>query len=91
MDSDALRQAIEELAWLVGLEFEQGLVATILEDVEGQPGVLPLLEHSLLELWERRRAGMLTLEAYLLKIVSARRAMRQTRRDFPMHEAAFVK
>jgi WD40 repeat protein/energy-coupling factor transporter ATP-binding protein EcfA2 len=64
MDSDALRQAIEEPARIAGLEFEEGLVATILEDVEGQPGALPLLEHSLLEFWERRRAGMLTLEAY---------------------------
>ena len=64
MDGEALRQAIEEPARIAGLEFEEGLVATILEDVEGQPGALPLLEHSLLELWERRRGGMLTLEAY---------------------------
>ena len=60
----ALRQAIEEPARLVGLEFEAGLVDTILEDVERQPGALPLLEHALLELWERRRGRMLTLEAY---------------------------
>ena len=64
MDREGLRQAIEEPARLAGLEFEQGLVATIVEDVEGQPGALPLLEHSLLELWQRRRAGMLTLEGY---------------------------
>ena len=65
MNTDSLRQAIEEPAWHVGLEFEPGLVATILEDVANQPGVLPLLEHALLELWERRRGQMLTLEAYL--------------------------
>jgi WD40 repeat protein/energy-coupling factor transporter ATP-binding protein EcfA2 len=64
MSADNLRQAIEEPAWHVGLEFEQGLVGTILEDVENQPGALPLLEHALLELWERRRGTMLTLEAY---------------------------
>ena len=64
MDIDGLRQAISEPAWRVGLEFEPGLVETILEDVESQPGALPLLEHALLELWERRRGRLLTLEAY---------------------------
>jgi WD40 repeat protein/energy-coupling factor transporter ATP-binding protein EcfA2 len=64
MSAENLRQAIEEPAWHTGLEFEQGLVETILSDVENQPGALPLLEHALLELWERRRGTMLTLEAY---------------------------
>ena len=64
MDKESLRQAIEEPAWHVGLEFEQGLVETILDDIESQPGALPLLEHALLELWERRRGSLLTLEGY---------------------------
>ena len=64
MDLDGLRQAIEEPAWRVGLEFEEGLVATILDDVANEPGALPLLEHALLELWELRRGRMMTLEAY---------------------------
>jgi WD40 repeat protein/energy-coupling factor transporter ATP-binding protein EcfA2 len=64
IDGDGLRQVIEEPARRVGLVFEEGLVATILEDVHNQPGGLPLLEHALLELWERRRGGMLTLEGY---------------------------
>ena len=64
MGTNNLRQAIEEPAWHVGLEFEPGLVETILEDIENQPGGLPLLEHALLELWERRRGTMMTLEAY---------------------------
>jgi hypothetical protein len=64
MDVEGLRQAIEQPAWRVGLEFEQGLTETILDDVARQPGALPLLEHALLELWERRRGHMLTLEAY---------------------------
>jgi WD40 repeat protein len=64
MSLDGLRQAIAEPAWRVGLELEPGLVETILEDVESQPGALPLLEHALLELWERRRGRLLTLEAY---------------------------
>ena len=64
LDHVGLRRAIVEPAWLVGLEFEEGLVDTILDDVASQPGALPLLEHALLELWERRRGSMLTLEAY---------------------------
>jgi WD40 repeat protein len=64
MSADNLRQAIEEPAWHTRLEFEQGLVETILDDVENQPGAMPLLEHALLELWERRRGRMMTLEAY---------------------------
>ena len=64
IDGDGLRQVVEEPARHVGLVFEEGLVATVLEDVQNQPGGLPLLEHALLELWERRRGGMLTLEGY---------------------------
>jgi CHASE2 domain-containing sensor protein len=64
MERDGLRQVIEEPARLAGLEFESGLVETILDDVARQPGALPLLEHALLELWERRRGRMLTLEGY---------------------------
>jgi len=64
LDDDGLRQAIEEPAALAGLELEEGLVETILEDVEHQSGALPLLEHALLELWRRRRGHLLTLEGY---------------------------
>jgi energy-coupling factor transporter ATP-binding protein EcfA2 len=64
MGADELRQAIEEPARRVGLELEEGLSDTILADVSAEPGALPLLEHALLELWERRRGGMLTLEGY---------------------------
>ncbi|MFN8623278.1 MAG: TIR domain-containing protein [Chloroflexota bacterium] len=61
---DGIRDAIEEPARTVGLTFEEGLVGTILDDLEGQPGSLPLLQYALLELWKRRRGGMLTLEGY---------------------------
>ncbi|MDX6666962.1 MAG: hypothetical protein QOK04_342, partial [Solirubrobacteraceae bacterium] len=64
MDADGLRQAIQEPARRVGLELEEGLSETILADVAAEPGALPLLEHALLELWERRRGDMLTLEGY---------------------------
>lgn len=61
---EGLRQVIEEPAHRVGVEFESGLSDTILGDVSGRPGVLPLLEHALLETWRRRRGHMLTLEGY---------------------------
>jgi len=64
MAMEGLQQAITEPAHHVGLELEQGLVETILDEVVNQPGALPLLEHALLELWTRRRGRVLTLEGY---------------------------
>jgi WD40 repeat protein len=64
MGREGMRAAIVEPALLSGLELESGLTEQILDDVEGQPGALPLLEHALRELWQRRRGSMLTLEGY---------------------------
>src|SRR5581483_10588835 len=64
MDLEGFRSVIVEPARKVGLSFEPGLVETILDDVEQQPGALPLLEHALLELWERRHGRLLRLEGY---------------------------
>jgi WD40 repeat protein len=64
MDARGLRRAIEEPAKRAGLELEPGLTRRILTDVADRPGTLPLLEYLLLELWQRRRGRMLTLEAY---------------------------
>lgn len=64
MGMEELRMAIEEPARMVGLGFEEGLVNRVLEDVKGAPGELPLLEHALLELYERRDGGRLFLQAY---------------------------
>jgi WD40 repeat protein/class 3 adenylate cyclase len=59
-----LRQVIERPAELVGLRLEAGLTDTIVGDVAGEPGALPLLSHALLETWQRRRGRMLTLAGY---------------------------
>jgi WD40 repeat protein/energy-coupling factor transporter ATP-binding protein EcfA2 len=64
MTPSGLRQAIQEPARHAGLEFEEGLVETILADAGDEPGALPLLEHALFELWRLRRGDLLTLEAY---------------------------
>ena len=64
MTDDELRRAIERPALLAGCEFEPGLVEKLLSDVKDQPGGLPLLQHALLELWERRQVRRLTHAAY---------------------------
>lgn len=64
MERDALRRAIEEPARLAVLRFEEGLVERILDHVGNAAGELPLMEHALLELWQRRQGRLLTNQAY---------------------------
>ena len=64
MTEKELREAILLPAETVGLELEKALVETLLKDTIEAPGVLPLLQHSLLELFERRNGNLLTLAAY---------------------------
>ena len=64
LDRAGTRQAISAPAERLGLSFEPGLVDTIAEEVAGEPGALPLLEHALLEVWARRQGHLLTLEGY---------------------------
>jgi WD40 repeat protein/energy-coupling factor transporter ATP-binding protein EcfA2 len=64
MSEEELRRAMEGPAEAVGLHYEKGLVETILDDLGDEPGSLPLLQHTLLELWERRRGEWLTADAY---------------------------
>ena len=64
MTEEELRRAVKEPAGSVGVHFEAGLVERFLEDVWSEPGALPLLEFALTELWEKRRGGLLTHEAY---------------------------
>ena len=59
-----LRAAIEGPATRAGLRLEPGLVDLVLRDVVGQPGALPLLSHSLAEVWARREGRVLTAAAY---------------------------
>ena len=62
---EGLRRAIERPAWAAGLTLEPGLVETVLGDIGDRSGALPLLQHVLLQVWERRRGRLLTLEAYV--------------------------
>jgi hypothetical protein len=64
MSRQDLRHAIVEPARRTGLQFEAGLVDRILDNVEQQPGGLPLLEYALTELWQRRSNGLLGHASY---------------------------
>ena len=64
MQADELRQAIEGPARAAGLRLEAGLTDTVLADVEGEPGALPLLSHALYESWARRDGRVLTRAGY---------------------------
>lgn len=59
-----LREAILLPAEAVGLELEKDLIEQLLIDTRDAPGVLPLLQHALYELFQRHRQGVLTLEDY---------------------------
>lgn len=64
LDEAGLCEAIVRPAGEVGALFEKGLVEIILRDVAAEPGLLPLLQQAVYELWLRRRGPWLTLEAY---------------------------
>ena len=59
-----LVSVIEHPAQRVGLRVEPGLTEELLSDLGDEPGTLPLLSTALLELWQAREAGRLTLAAY---------------------------
>lgn len=64
MTSEQLRTAITQPAVDVGYRLENALVATIMAETAGEPGVLPLVSHALLETWYRRHGTTLTLAGY---------------------------
>ena len=66
LDAGELREAIEKPAELVGLKFEEGLVEQLIEDVLGEPAALPLLQFTLLKLWDGRERNRITWEVYKL-------------------------
>jgi hypothetical protein len=64
MTPTEMRAAIEQQAAAVGLRFDGDLMATILADVQAEPGAMPLLQHALLELWRRRHGRWLRADEY---------------------------
>jgi DNA-binding SARP family transcriptional activator/WD40 repeat protein len=64
MRRDELRRVIEQPARRAGLRVDSDLVDALIADVEGEPGGLPLLSTSLIELWQRRDGPRLRVGAY---------------------------
>ena len=64
MRRDELRRAVELPARHAGVRVEPELVDALIADVEREPGGLPLLSTSLLELWQHRDGRRLRLAAY---------------------------
>ncbi|TDD94258.1 hypothetical protein [Actinomadura rubrisoli] len=64
MTSDELRLAITQPAVRAGCAVESALLAELVAQATKRVGVLPLLSHSLLETWRRRRGNTLTLAGY---------------------------
>lgn len=64
LTTDELRDAIEKPAEPIGLKFEDGLVDNLLHDILGDPMALPLLQFTLLKLWEERQRNRITMETY---------------------------
>jgi WD40 repeat protein len=64
MQASELRRVVELPAGRVGLRVEPELTDALIDDVEGEPGALPLLSTALLELWQERQDNVLTLTAY---------------------------
>lgn len=64
MEESALRAVIEGPARRADLSLEAGLADSMIHDVAGEPGALPLLSHALVETWERRENRSLTLAGY---------------------------
>ncbi|MEM9460502.1 MAG: CHAT domain-containing protein [Myxococcota bacterium] len=64
MSANELRNAIEAQGKAAGLRYETGLCERILEDLEHEPGAMPLLQHVLRALYDQRHGRWLRLEAY---------------------------
>ncbi len=64
MRHDELRQVVERPALRVGLRVDPELTDALVEDVEGEPGALPLLSTALLESWQQRDGRRLRHAAY---------------------------
>lgn len=64
LNAAELRAVIEKPAELVGLKFEAGIIDALVQDLLGEPAALPLLQFTLLKLWEQRDRNRITWETY---------------------------
>ncbi len=64
MNRNELARAIQNPAAQQGITFEEGLIERILQDVGNEPGILPLLQFALTQLWQDKENDQLTHRAY---------------------------
>jgi WD40 repeat protein/tetratricopeptide (TPR) repeat protein len=76
-DVGELREIVEQPAKRIGLKFEDGLVDALIFDVLGDPAALPVLQFTLLKLWDRRKRNRITWTA-LREIGGCRGAFEKT-------------
>jgi hypothetical protein len=81
MDQDELRRAIEMPAVAVGLKFESGVVDALIHDTLGEPAALPMLQFSLLKLWQTRQHNRILQTAYA-QLGGARLALAKCANEF---------
>ena len=64
MTGEQIEEVVTGPAVQAGATLEEGLLARIIADGSGEPGTLPLLQHLLYELWDRRTDRVMTRGAY---------------------------
>jgi hypothetical protein len=69
LDKEGLRQAIVRPAEGVDVYVDSALVERLLVDATGEPGVLPLIQETLVLLWEKLERHFLPIKAYELLIL----------------------
>ncbi|WP_202818865.1 nSTAND1 domain-containing NTPase [Actinosynnema sp. ALI-1.44] len=64
MSAEELRRAVAEPARRMKCTVESALVADLVAQAYGRPGVLPLVSHVLLQVWARRSGNRLTVSGF---------------------------
>jgi hypothetical protein len=64
MSAAELREVIEKPAEIAGLKFEDGLIEALAKDLQDDLAGLPLLQFTLLKLWDKRDRNRVTWSAY---------------------------
>lgn len=64
MNYEELESAIAKPAQVMKVDLEEGLTSRLIKDVANQPGLLPLLQFALTQLWEKQKNWFLTHQAY---------------------------
>ncbi|MGE5248715.1 MAG: DUF4870 domain-containing protein [Bacteroidota bacterium] len=81
LNASELREAIQSPAERIGLKFDEGIVDALLNEILGEPAALPLLQFSLLRLWENREHNRITWTAYK-RLGGGRKALETSATEF---------